>query len=417
MFGKIKKITKNYMNKKNENVLIIFAKKPVIGEVKTRIAKETSSMFAYEFAEMCLIELLNKINKSDYYDVLVAVDNEDDLMWFQKKFSLEGIVINGIEGKSKEEIQSNKFEYIFSKLLGKSIGDYSYKKSALIPMDVPFICEEDIITVFARMEKDNKKFVFGPEPNGGVYLIGIKSPYEKGLFKGVRWSTSYSFDDLIENAGRKNVFSLKLKSDLNTAQDIFNLKDEIKYNCSTLYNFLEKNGFYSLTKDGYVDFDNLSICIPVASNIVRKGDSILIQTRHKPISDPKNTGKLEIPSGLIEKYELAQVTAIRETKEESGVESQISTEYEVIDYIETENKEKTAIYRPFCSHQYLQGDRSYLSLVFVSNFLEGDPVENTRESKNPKWISIKELKKMIKNNPNDFFLLTYGALKEYLKNI
>ncbi len=416
MFGKVRKITKNYMNKNNKNVLIIFAKKPVIGKVKTRIAKETSLMFSYEFAEMCLIELLNKINQSDYYDVLVAVDNKEDLMWFQKKFSLEGIIINNIKGSNKEKIQSNKFEYIFSKLLNEGIRGYGYKKVALIPMDVPFICEEDIITAFARMEDNNKKFVFGPEPNGGVYLIGIKSPYKKGLFKGVRWSTSHSFDDLIRNARRENVFSLKFKSDLNTAQDIFNLKDEIKYNCSTLYNFLEKNKFYSLTKNSYIDFDDLSICIPVASNIVRKGDSILIQTRHKPISDPKNTGKLEIPSGIIEKYELAQVTAVRETKEESGVVSQISREHEVIEYIETE-KEKTAIYKPFCSHQYLQGDRSYLSLVFVSNFLEGELIENVRESKNPKWISIKVVKKIIENNPNDFFLLTYGALKEYLKNI
>ncbi len=208
------------MNKKSDNALILFAKRPKKGISKTRIAKDTSPGFAYEFAEMCLIDLLNKINKSDYYDLLVAVDTPEDLLWFQKKFSLEGVIINSKKGSSKAEVQSNKFEEVFLSLVGDKLNKYNYKKAILIPMDIPFICEEDIIAAFARLNKNQKRFVFGPEINGGVYIIGVGNPYEGGLFKKVRWSTSHSFNDLLDNAGRRNAFSLKLKNDLNTAEDI-----------------------------------------------------------------------------------------------------------------------------------------------------------------------------------------------------
>jgi len=152
------------MNKHHNNVVIIFAKKPTFGKVKTRIARETSNQFAYDFARTCLVDLLNKINKSDYYDLIVGVDSEEDLSWFQKNFSLDGIVISKIIGQDKQEVQSKKFNKIFNKLLSNK--GYNYEKAILIPMDIPFILEEDLISSFARL--DTYKYVLGPEINGGV---------------------------------------------------------------------------------------------------------------------------------------------------------------------------------------------------------------------------------------------------------
>ena len=50
------------LNKKHDNVVVVFAKRPVKGKVKTRIAEETSEDFAFELAKCCFIDLLNKIN-------------------------------------------------------------------------------------------------------------------------------------------------------------------------------------------------------------------------------------------------------------------------------------------------------------------------------------------------------------------
>jgi uncharacterized protein len=402
-------------NKKKDNVVIIFAKKPEIGNVKTRIAEGTSDQFAYELAEACFLDLLNKINNSDYYDLIVGVDSLNDLSWFQNNFSLDGIVMPVIKRKNHKEIQSLKFENIFSVLLNKS--GHNYKKAILIPMDVPFISAEELIASFARL--DQKNFVFGPEINGGVYLIGIKSPYKKGLFKNIRWSTSRSFNDLIKNCRDNSMFSLKLKNDLNIPEDILQLKDEIYHNCPVLYRFLEKNNYYVSSKNRYINFDDLPICIPIVSNIVEKIDNnkkveILIQTRYKPTIDPKNTGKLEIPSGLIKRYELAHDAAVRETKEEAGIMVEISKSYITINN-NKKNKEKVVTYKPFYCSQQLIGDRSYLSIVFISRYVKGQLIENPQESRNPEWYSLAKLKKIIDKNPQEFFGLSLAIIKEYLK--
>lgn len=284
-------------------------------------------------------------------------------------------------------------------------------------MDIPFISEEDIITAFARL--NDKKFVYGPEENGGVYLIGIRAPYKNGIFKKIRWSTSNSFNDLIVNSGEKNTFSLKLKNDLNLPEDILSLKDEISHNCPILYNFLCESGYYFSVKNKYVNFDDLSICIPVVSNIIqkeKKGEiEILIQTRYKPTFDPENTGKLEIPSGLIKKNELAQEAAVRETEEETGIISEVSKEQEVLDYIVSKKGNIVAVYKPFCCHQQLKGDRAYISLAFISNYRKGELREGFQETRNPRWISLDNIKKIINKNPDKIFSLSLAVLKEYLR--
>lgn len=401
-------------NKKKDNIVIIFAKKPELGKVKTRIAEETSENFAYEFSKSCFLDLINKLNNSDYYDLIVGVDGFDDLSWFQSNFSLEGIVIKEERGRNKKEIQSNKFENIFSTLLNKN--GCSYQKAILIPMDIPFISAEDLIAAFARL--DQKKFVHGPEINGGVYLIGIRAPYKKGVFKNVRWSSSHSFDDLLKNCGERFTFSLKLKNDLNAPEDIILLRDQIYNNCPILYNFLKENGYYLPIKNKYINFDDLSICIPVVSNIVERKNiknhtEILIQTRYKPNIDPKNTGKIEIPSGLIKKYELAQDAAIRETEEETGIITEISKEQNIIKTVEKEGN-RVVIYRPFYCQQQLKGDRSYLSIVFLSRYKKGELIENYRENRNPRWISLIKIKEIIKKRPEKIFNLSLSVLKEYL---
>jgi len=403
-------------NKRSDNIVIIFAKKPEPGKVKTRIAEETSNRFAYEFTKACFTDLLHKINNSDYYDLIVGVDSSDDLDWFQKNFSLEGIVINFKKRKTIQETQSDKFENIFSTFLNKD--GYNYKKAILIPMDIPFISEEDLITAFARLEQ--KKFVHGPEVNGGVYLIGIKSPYVKRIFKGVRWSTSHSFDDLVKNCGRKDAFFLKLKNDLNMPEDILKLRDDIHHYCPILYEFLKRNGYYLSLKNKYINFDDLSISIPVVSNLVKKTDGneieILLQTRYKPNIDPQNTGKLEIPSGLIKKYELAQEAAIRETEEETGIISQISSEQKVVNYITSKNGDVIAVYKPFCCHQQLKGGRAYISMGFVSDYVKGELRENLRETRNPFWMPLSKIKKIVEEQPEEIFSLSLAILNEYLKH-
>jgi glycosyltransferase A (GT-A) superfamily protein (DUF2064 family)/8-oxo-dGTP pyrophosphatase MutT (NUDIX family) len=400
------------MNKINENVVIILAKKPEEGKVKTRIAKDTSPKFALKLANACFKDLLKNLQNSNYYDLVVATDSKEQLAWFDRFYNLNGIAIE--DEKSSAEL-GMKMVAIFKKVFKL----YGYKKAVLIPMDLPFIQAEDIITAFSRL--NDNTYALGPETNGGVYAIGLRS---EGLiakkFKGIPWSTPHSFDGLFENFGSDDTYKLKYKDDINTFQDILNNKDSIKMFCPHLHELLEAEGYYLPQSEYYIDYDTLNISIPTVSVIVERENKgkteILIQTRHKPSIDPIYSGKIEIPSGVIERYELAKDTAIREVLEETGLHVEINGHYSEDPVIDGNQNDSVQAYNPFCVTQQIKGGRSYLNLGFIckERDITAKPVENLYETKNPRWISLKKLESMLKNKRDDIFILCLPVLEKYL---
>ena len=46
---------------------------------------------------------------------------------------------------------------------------------------------------------------------------------------------------------------------------------------------------------------------------------------------------------------------------------------------------------------------------------DGEPVSETDESRNIRWIEISELAELLKNNKSKFFTMNVDALEKYLK--
>jgi hypothetical protein len=401
------------MNQKYKNVVIILSKKPELGKTKTRIAKDTSDSFSLKLSLAAFEDLIGNITNSDYYDVIVGTDTPEDLRWFENQYHISGIVSN----IPPKENLSKRMNFAFETLLKK----YEYQKAILIPMDMPFIQSEDLISAFTRL--DTSSYVLGPETNGGVYLIGMnKDAFKKDLFDNIPWSTPHSLEGLVNNYGRKNTHLLKLKDDINTFQDILINKDLIQTFCPKLFNLLQQDGYFFDDGNHFVDFDTINICIPTVSAIVerrvKQGVEILLQTRNKPTTDPTYSGSLEIPSGLIERYESACKAVIREVKEEVGLDVVLDeSQKESIEFLGIRND--TVIgYQPFFSSQQIRGGRSYLNLAFICHLKNpDDPLEENKfETKSPHWIGIKKLKKMLEKTPEAFFTLNIPVLKKYIAN-
>jgi glycosyltransferase A (GT-A) superfamily protein (DUF2064 family)/8-oxo-dGTP pyrophosphatase MutT (NUDIX family) len=398
------------MNKIHENAVVILAKKPKFGKIKTRISKDTSDSFALKLAMASLEDLLSNLANSGFYDLIVATDCLEDLEWFEENYHIGGITTN----VAKDANLSESMKGVFGKLLN----EYDYNKAVLIPMDLPFIQTEELINAFSRMEV--APYVVGPETNGGIYLIGIKNgAFEERVFDEVPWSTPHSSEGLIKNFGWKNTYSLKLKDDINTFQDILINKDNIKLYCPRLFEVLSKEGYYFDASNHFVDFDSLNICIPTVSAIVervKQGKAeILVQTRNKPSTDPVYTNKLEVISGLIERYEEIEAAVIREVKEETGLDVTIigSGKHREV----TGDKNDTVVdTNPFCVSQQTAGGRSYLNLGFICRLKDDGetPNENKFESKNPHWIDLAELEKLLTEKESNFMLLNVPLLKKYL---
>ncbi|MFN0158013.1 MAG: TIGR04282 family arsenosugar biosynthesis glycosyltransferase [Bacteroidota bacterium] len=190
--------------------LIIFAKLPRAGHVKTRLGKAIGMSAAAEiyklFAEHAFTlgrQLLKKeIKVYVFYDPPASVD--EVRTWVGPLFRLIPQ-----EGTTLGDRMRRAFEYTFA--TGSS-------RTIIIGTDVP---ELDLLTLesaFVRLGKDD--VVVGPSSDGGYYLLGMNAP-TKELFDGVHWSSESVFHETIERLHRLNLSFAELAelADIDTISD------------------------------------------------------------------------------------------------------------------------------------------------------------------------------------------------------
>lgn len=157
----------------------------------------------------------------------------------------------------------------------------------------------------------------------------------------------------------------------------------------------------------------------VSAIIERDFDGVLkvfVQTRWKPENSPTYLGVLEIPAGGIDGYEDVYVAVTREVKEETGLD--------VVEFLD--DKEKTGpmtnrpgdvsqAFRPFLCQQMLEsnGGLPWVGFVFRCR-VTGEPVKETDESRDLRWMTIPELERFMKEKPEEVFGLQYSTLTYYI---
>ena len=90
----------------------------------------------------------------------------------------------------------------------------------VIGADIPGVTRAEIAQSFALLGAHDA--VFGPAPDGGYWLVGLKhaAPLPASLFAGVRWSTEHALADSIASLkGRRVALSATLR-DVDTAADL-----------------------------------------------------------------------------------------------------------------------------------------------------------------------------------------------------
>ncbi|MEK6915546.1 MAG: DUF2064 domain-containing protein [Nanoarchaeota archaeon] len=212
----------------SNNLLILYTKVPQLGKSKTRLAKESNTLFAFLVSLCSFKDTINKISNSKHYDFIVVVNSEEESQLLKQKLGLNAYVM---DNSLLELDQSERFASLFSRF------KIQYDKVVLIPSDVPAITESTILEAFKLL--DNRDYVFGPEYNGGVYLIGSSSKKNK-IFYNVRWSTENSVKDLIKNT-KGECALLQTQGDINTFKDLSLLQNEIRKYSPLLHQFISSN--------------------------------------------------------------------------------------------------------------------------------------------------------------------------------
>jgi 8-oxo-dGTP pyrophosphatase MutT (NUDIX family) len=139
---------------------------------------------------------------------------------------------------------------------------------------------------------------------------------------------------------------------------------------------------------------------------------ILLQTRWKPEEDAKHSGLLEIPGGRIELGEDVYEALKREVEEECGliIES-IKPEKQII----TKGKfgEVSIAFVPFCGERFMGSN--YVGFVFVCSAKGKLRRKGLVDGKEPRWVSLAELKRLVFDDPEKLYSYHLSTLKYYVE--
>ncbi|MBU1043952.1 MAG: TIGR04282 family arsenosugar biosynthesis glycosyltransferase [Candidatus Omnitrophica bacterium] len=199
-----------------KNALIIFAKYPEPGKVKTRLAKTIGNVNASKLYEL-FVPLIIKRTKSDNYQTIVFFDPGEKHEQVKKWLNGEVNLFAQSSGALGERLKT-AFAQIFS--LGS-------EKVVVIGSDSPLLDQAMIDQAFFALDKSD--CVIGPSSDGGYYLLGIKKPAPE-LFDLNVWSTNLVFVKTKQKAMKLN-YKLSILDehfDIDEKEDLLFLNNKLK---------------------------------------------------------------------------------------------------------------------------------------------------------------------------------------------
>ena len=187
-----------------KTTVLVFAKAPIKGEVKTRLGKTIgmkASCWVYEKLLKHTFKILDK-SKLPY----VLFENQTDA-------TLHAIFNSSKSNRLQEgDHLGNKMENAFQWAF-----DQGYEKVLLIGTDLWSLHEDTLIE--AKQALDQNAFVIGPSYDGGYYLLGMNQMNLK-IFKDVSWSTSQVFRDTLLNVSESSIYFLDIANDIDDFEDL-----------------------------------------------------------------------------------------------------------------------------------------------------------------------------------------------------
>jgi uncharacterized protein len=191
---------------RENNALIIFVKNPVLGKVKTRLAKTLGDQKALEIY-LELLSFTHKVTSGlDCGKFVFYADHVDqDDIWQNG-----GYIKKPQSGKDLGERMQNAFQSVFEE---------GHDKALIIGSDCAEITTEIIQEAFAHLEQ--KDVVVGPAKDGGYYLLGLKA-MQGSLFQNMPWSSSEVLDLTLRKTNESGLtFSLLPElSDIDEEKDL-----------------------------------------------------------------------------------------------------------------------------------------------------------------------------------------------------
>ncbi len=188
--------------------LVLFAKVPELGRVKTRLAREVGEGAARDLAEAFLLDTLSTAASVDGVQVAVAYSPTTGEDWFRTR-APDALLVPQPEtdfGSRMNAAMNAMFE------AGAS-------RCVMIGMDTPQLEPGRIESAFEALKEYD--VCLGPSEDGGYYLIGLRAPAPQ-LFEGIAWSTASVLAETLSRAAESglSVHQLDSEFDIDEAADL-----------------------------------------------------------------------------------------------------------------------------------------------------------------------------------------------------
>jgi rSAM/selenodomain-associated transferase 1 len=194
--------------------LLVFARLPELGQVKTRLGATIGDQRALAVYEAMLRDVIASIGES-------TPDTEIEFLWtpatrangeaLRRAFAHHAVAMQ--TGKDLSERLSMAFSERFF--------FHCTEKIIAIGVDDPTLPRELLDHAFALL--DSCEFVVGPATDGGYYLIGCRAgAFDPDVFDGIEWGTSRVFAATMEKirAIGRTVAVLPERYDIDVVEDL-----------------------------------------------------------------------------------------------------------------------------------------------------------------------------------------------------
>jgi len=209
------------INQQSHKALItvmVFAKAPVAGEVKTRLGNDLGMRQAATIYRKLLFHSLKKLSDSNIFRI--------ELWCYpttRHPFFLEcARVFNLSLRKQQGSDLGLRMLHAFKASL------YRDEFALLMGSDIPSIKISDIERVYQYMQA-NSDVVIIPTCDGGYGLIAMKNPHPE-IFRNMQWSTASVLDQTLLRINRKKLICqlLPAKHDIDTKADYIAYRRRLK---------------------------------------------------------------------------------------------------------------------------------------------------------------------------------------------
>lgn len=201
-----------------KRTIIIMAKVPRAGNVKTRLQSFLSPEECRTLAEAFFFDTINKTRKI-CDELIIAFSPAGEKDYFDKFENSEDLILIEQNGANLGERMANAFKF--------AVGANSDAAVVVIGTDSPTFPVEFAERAFADLET-KAEIVLGKSDDGGFYLIGAKKIYPT-LFDCIEWSSAKVFEQITANIEDLKISGFETISgwyDVDTMEDLRRLRDE-----------------------------------------------------------------------------------------------------------------------------------------------------------------------------------------------